>query len=251
MAAAQQQEEQPRGFRDGRVIYVGNDAVYGQGVRDRQPDGRPILDSSSVRQPVREPQQQFEGLTPEARYELDTYGVCVLKSVLSTAELDAARAAFDRLNRLSAVDLHGLDHLRSVIAEPAVEALACHPSLLPALVELHRGKPHLVSASPNHKPPVPVDRQAHGGAQLHGGAEFATLGKHGDQDVSVGAEAPGRLHIENCVVFPMLDTVHDGDGGLLIIPGSHKNEFPRPPELFGPCKKEEAPLLNCLICSSI
>ena len=226
--------QKPRGFRDGRVIYVGNDAVYGQGVRDPQPDGRPVPDSGSAAAAAG--RQQLEGLTPEARYELDTHGVCVLKSVLSAAELHAARAAFDRIVQLPPADLRGLDHLRSVITEPALEALACHPSLLPALVELHRGAPHLVSASLNHKPPCPMDRLAQNGAQLHGGAEFAKHGEYGVRDVSVGAESPGRLHIENCVVFPYLDTVHDGDGGLLIIPGSHNNEFPRPPELFGPCK---------------
>jgi hypothetical protein len=42
MAAAQLQ---PRGFRDGRVIYMGNDAVYGQDARDLQPDGRQVPDS--------------------------------------------------------------------------------------------------------------------------------------------------------------------------------------------------------------
>ena len=86
VAAAQQ----PRGFRDGRVIYMGNDAVYGQGVRDRQPDGRPVPDSQQARE------QQFEGLSPEARYELDTFGFLHLHGVLSPTELASARAAFDR-----------------------------------------------------------------------------------------------------------------------------------------------------------
>ena len=231
VAAAQQ----PRGFRDGRVIYMGNDAVYGQGVRDRQPDGRPVPDSQQARE------QQFEGLSPEARYELDTFGVCVLKSVLSAAELDAAREAFDRSKQkqLPAGDdvVHELDHLRSIVIDPALEALASHPGLLPALVELHRGEPRLVSASVNHKPARQVDGPPQGGAQLHGGAAFAERCEYGTQVTSAGAEAPGRLHIENCVVFPYLDSVLDGDGGLLIMPGSHKNEMTRPPELCGPCKR--------------
>jgi hypothetical protein len=46
-----------------------------------------------------------------------------------------------------------------------------------------------------------------------------------------------RLHIEDCVVFPYLDSVLDGDGGLLVMPGSHKSEFTRPSELCGPCKR--------------
>jgi hypothetical protein len=147
-----------------------------------------------------------------------------------------------------------LDHLRSIIAEPALEALACHPALLPALVELHRGEPHLVSASVNHKPPRLADQPPQNGAQLHGGTDFADRREHGVQDASVGTEAPGRLHIENCVVFPYLDTVLAGDGGLLVMPGSQKSEFPRPRELFGPCeshaKASPTPfaLLRCAAC---
>jgi hypothetical protein len=243
---AAQQQQQARGFRDGRVIYLANDAVFGQGVRDPQLDGRPVPDSSSPAQQ----QQQFEGLTPEARYELDTFGVCVLKSVLSASELDAARAAFDRVPAAMGGDL---DHLRSIIAEPALEALACHPALLPALVELHRGEPHLVSTSINHKPPRLADQPPQNGAQLHGGTDFADRREHGVQDASVGTEAPGRLHIENCVVFPYLDTVLEGDGGLLVMPGSQKSEFPRPRELFGPCESHTkfsnalcSPALRCV-----
>ena len=230
MAAA---AAQPRGFRDGRVIYLGNDAVYGQGARDPQPDGRPIPDSP----PAAAPQQAaFAGLSPEARYELDTHGITVLKSVLSASELEEARAAFDRMVQQPAAETHEYSHLKAIVAEPALEALACHPALLMALVELHRGEPHLVSASLNHKPPRPGNAPPQNGAQLHGGAEFANRREYG-QDASVGAEAPGRLHIENCVCFPYLDTVFEGDGGLLIMPGSQKNEFARPPELFGPCKR--------------
>ena len=222
----------PRGFRDGRVIYLGNDAVYGQGVRDPQPDGRPIPDSPPA---AATQQAAFAGLSPEARYELDTHGITVLKSVLSDSELEEARAAFDRMVQQPAAEPHEYSHLKAIVAEPALEALACHPALLMALVELHRGEPHLVSASLNHKPPRPDNAPPQNGAQLHGGAEFADRHEYG-QDVSVGAEAPGRLHIENCVCFPYLDTVFEGDGGLLIMPGSQKNEFVRPPELFGPCK---------------
>ena len=35
------------------------------------------------------------------------------------------------------------------------------------------------------------------------------------------------------MVFVYLDPVHDGDGGLCLLPGSHKSQFCRPRSLFG------------------
>ena len=42
----------------------------------------------------------------------------------------------------------------------------------------------------------------------------------------------GRIYCDDFVVFPYLDDVHPGDGGLLVVPGSHKSQFDRPPQLF-------------------
>ena len=45
------------------------------------------------------------------------------------------------------------------------------------------------------------------------------------------------------MVFPYLDDVHPGDGGLLVLPGSHKSQFDRPPQLFSQGRIEgEVPL---------
>ena len=41
------------------------------------------------------------------------------------------------------------------------------------------------------------------------------------------------------MVFPYLDDVLPGDGGLLVVPGSHKSEFDRPPQLFDQGRIEE------------
>ena len=35
------------------------------------------------------------------------------------------------------------------------------------------------------------------------------------------------------MVFPYFDDVFSGDGGLLVVPGSHKAEFERPSDAFG------------------
>ena len=41
-----------------------------------------------------------------------------------------------------------------------------------------------------------------------------------------------RIFCDDFVVFPYLDDVHPGDGGLLVVPGSHKSQFDRPRHLF-------------------
>jgi ectoine hydroxylase-related dioxygenase (phytanoyl-CoA dioxygenase family) len=42
----------------------------------------------------------------------------------------------------------------------------------------------------------------------------------------------GQIFCDNLVVFPYLTDVNPGDGGLIVLPGSHKAEFVRPPGMF-------------------
>ena len=41
-----------------------------------------------------------------------------------------------------------------------------------------------------------------------------------------------RIFCDDFVIFPYFDDVFPGDGGLLVVPGSHKAAFARPPSLF-------------------
>ena len=41
-----------------------------------------------------------------------------------------------------------------------------------------------------------------------------------------------RIYCDDSVVFPYLSDVNPGDGGLIVLPGSHKTAFDRPPHLF-------------------
>jgi hypothetical protein len=43
-----------------------------------------------------------------------------------------------------------------------------------------------------------------------------------------------ELRCTDFVFFPYLDDVGPGDGGLVVLPGSHKARYPRPAEMFGP-----------------
>ena len=43
----------------------------------------------------------------------------------------------------------------------------------------------------------------------------------------------GELRCNDMIIFIYLTEVQPGDGGLGVLPGSHKAEFMRPPALFG------------------
>ena len=47
------------------------------------------------------------------------------------------------------------------------------------------------------------------------------------------AREDGTIECDNFVVFPYFDDVGPEDGGLFVLPGSHKSALVRPSELFG------------------
>ena len=51
----------------------------------------------------------------------------------------------------------------------------------------------------------------------------------------------GQIYCDFFVVFFYLTNVMPGDGGLVVISGSHKIEFLRPPDLFVPDSAETEP----------
>ena len=64
------------------------------------------------------------------------------------------------------------------------------------------------------------------------------LGRSAKELYYVGKPATGRKlsekssKIDDFVIFPYFDDVFPGDGGLLVVPGSHKATFERPAGLF-------------------
>lgn len=158
----------------------------------------------------------FDGLSARERYEFDTFGFVHLPSVLSAAELAAAQSAADRPPPATA-PLPELGEF-SFAAEPELELLATHPAVLPVLLELCRGHPHLVSSSATPE----------GGQQLHSQRE-ADPGSHASYTFEVPA---GRCRCDSLVVIVYLETVDPGDDSLLVFPASHKSYFRRPPALF-------------------
>ena len=212
------------------------DTVKEKANNDDSPTSNELTNSSSPQGAV------FAGMSAAQRYELDTFGFLHLHGVLSPTELASARAAFDRTQHDSSL-LTPYGEL-PFAADADLEALASHPKILPVLLELCNEAPHLVSGGTLWTAPFTHagDLSQHqqqtrgkpqGSGQLHCQREYD---RH---HASFASEAPGRCRCDNLVVFPYLDTCEAGDGGLLLVPGSHKSQFCRPRTIFQPYGRHE------------
>ena len=167
-------------------------------------------------------------MNEEQRYLFDLYGFLHLKNVLTAVQLEAAAKAADRYidsaseERLPEFKVNGKGHAHGFAFDRALEQLAFLPALWPLVLELTNEKPMLASGT------LMVDKPG-----IHN--EAAPL--HCARD-DYGWESAryevrhGRIYCDDFVVFPYLENVHPGDGGLLVVPGSHKCNFERPRNLF-------------------
>ena len=172
-------------------------------------------------------------MTPEQRYFLDVTGYLYLKNVLSGEELKKAQEAVDRYINTPPEDLppgfindplglkefHRYHH--AFAFDKSLEALTRHPVTWPIITELTGGKPRLLRGN------LMVDSHK---------SSFHTL--HSTREGRSSAETPryycknGRIYCDLFVVFWYFTDVYPGDGGLLVVPGSHKSEFKRPGGAF-------------------
>jgi hypothetical protein len=168
-------------------------------------------------------------MTNEQRYLYDLQGYLHLKNVLSTEELRAAQQAAERYIKTPPEDLpdgFGIDGKRCLHGfafDKALERLCLHPSSWSIITELTNQRPRLGSGTllvnlPNDGTSEPL--------RLH-----CARDDFGWESVRYEVRS-GRIFCDDIVVFPYLSDVYSGDGGLLLVPGSHKSNFDRPPELF-------------------
>jgi hypothetical protein len=200
-------------------------------------------------------------MTQEQRYLLDLQGYLVVEGALSAEELGAAREAMDRYSGgvfrgepplpddwyEGCREEHARDgakrydgHLKWAWAfDRAIESLCVHPAIWPIILELTQGKPQLsgpgervgvaivddgeMTVADPHKPKANWHCNAEGHGDREGG---------GYDGARLEVREDGSLYCPNFVVFPYLDDVEPGDGGLFLIPGSHRGSFNRPRELF-------------------
>jgi hypothetical protein len=168
-------------------------------------------------------------MTPEQRYLFDTSGYLHLKNVLSTDEIKRAWEAAERYRTTPQEELpagfafagKGYDH--GFAFDKALEALTMHPAYWPIIKELSDDKPRFGRGTmliDTHDQPVNIT--------LH-----CARDDFGWQTTQFIAKN-GRIFCDNFVIFPYLTDVYPGDGGLIVVPGSHKSQFERPKDFFYP-----------------
>ena len=193
-------------------------------------------------------------MTEEQRYLFDLMGYLHLKGALSPQELKDAQDAANRYIHCPVDQLpHGFSIKGSRYGEvfdsqkpsknkeenaqhneyykgfrfvhgfafdKALERLAFHHSFWSIVREFTNDKPALVGGT------LKVDNPMEKAIFLHSTREdfgWPTT-RYEVRD--------GRIYCDDFIVFPYLSDVEPGDGGLLVVPGSHKSNFERPSHLF-------------------
>ena len=173
-------------------------------------------------------------MTPEQRYLLDTTGYLHIKNPLSPEELNRAQEAADQQINTPPEDLppgfydtptethHKFR--RAFAFDKALEHLTMHPAIWGIVKELTGNKPCLSRGY------LYVDTHKMDALWLHHGpGQLVAIGSNRDGINSPrGFGEPGTLYCDNINIFWYMNDVYPGDGGLLVVPGSHKSEFERP-----------------------
>ena len=167
-------------------------------------------------------------MTPEQRYLFDTSGYLHLRNVLSPEEVQKAWEATERYRTTPAEELPpgfefaGKGHKHGFAFDKALEALTMHPAYWSIIKELSGDKPRFARGT------MLIDTHEHPFNPLHCARD--DFGWQTTQFIPKN----GRIFCDNFVIFPYLTDVYPGDGGLIVVPGSHKSHFERPRDLFYP-----------------
>ena len=164
------------------------------------------------------------------RYLFDLNGYLHLKNVLSSKELEEAQ---DAVERCIQIPPDQLPHGWNFSFDKSLEALTMHPITWPIIKELSDNKPRLNRGS------LAVDTHEKGLiTRLHCAREG-----QGWQTRRY-AVRNSRIFCNDIVAFFYFTDVHPGDGGLVVVPDSHKSEFQRPKDLFFPDLEDLDPELH-------
>ena len=176
-------------------------------------------------------------MTPEQRYFFDLTGYLHLEGVLQGEELIKVQAAAQRYIDTppdEVPDGFKIDHerehfnwyLHAFAFDKELEALAFHPQTWPIIKEMLDEKPRLGGGN------MMVDSYGRPFHPLHSGHESTLTDElPGWRRYQIHN---GRISCNALVFFFYLTDVHPGDGGLMVLPGSHKANFERPQSLFYP-----------------
>jgi hypothetical protein len=167
-------------------------------------------------------------MTEEQRYLFDLNGYLHLRNVLSNEELSAAQEAAERYINTPEDELpEGFEikdkrHLHGFAFDKALERLTLHPTTWPIIKEITNGRPRLTSGTLQVNFPDKFDEPL----------RFHCARDDYGWDAIRYEVRNGRIFCDHTVFFPYLSDVNADDGGLLVIPGSHKSMFDRPRHLF-------------------
>lgn len=179
-------------------------------------------------------------MTEEELYLFDLNGYLVVEQVLTATEVDEANAAIDhhadsiniRLGDLSlsgeSTTLNGTTgrgDLGGMLGwdEPwrnVFRLMLSHPRIVPCLNQIVGPGFRM-----DHSPGLITMRKGAEGCTLHGSS-----GPHFDPN-QYYVYRDGQMHNGLTVVAWQLSDVEEGDGGLCLIPGSHKANFACPPPI--------------------
>ena len=195
-------------------------------------------------------------MTPEQRYLFDVTGYLHVEGAVTGDALEQAQEAADRYifcppderppgfqtrpREMKVEDLGNLPLIRyehGFAFDRALEAVTMHPALWPLVKECTANKPRLVSGTLSFQS---HDANREPVEQNPGGLHCARDGRYWLTRYQV---KDGRIFCNDLVCFFYLTDVEPGDGGLIVVPGSHKSEFDRPDGLLtsGPDRVDPAP----------
>lgn len=186
-------------------------------------------------------------MTPEQRYLFDMTGYLHIEGAVTGENLKDVQEAANqyiychpndrppgfgpRGEELSVEELGNRPLIRyqhGFAFDRCLEALATHPAIWPILKELTANMPRLVSGTLSYEQHNPDRQQVE---KNPAGLHCAREGRYWYTRYQV---KNGYIFCNDLVFFFYLTDVNPGDGGLIVIPGSHKSEFERPDELLKP-----------------
>ncbi|MDE0299031.1 MAG: phytanoyl-CoA dioxygenase family protein [Candidatus Poribacteria bacterium] len=171
-------------------------------------------------------------MTPLQRYLFDTTGYLHIKDVLASDELGNAQHAVRRFIDASTdkIPFGPGDFLPFLVFDKSLENLVLHPTIWPIITELTGGKPRMLTGS--H---LKITTHNDAPLRLHSLRE-PVMGKLGPRPEPYwqGGHTychEGKILCDYFNVFWYFTDVFPGDGGLVLVPGSHKSQLARPPEV--------------------
>eukprot|EP01043_Picozoa_sp_COSAG02_P010894 COSAG02_NODE_393_length_23190_cov_56.721926_12_plen_370_part_00 len=202
-------------------------------------------------------------MTPEQRYMLDSSGYLILRGALSSKQIEDARMACDSYVEAQENADAGRAQLppgfpgnggpdaigsRMIYANGfawcrCLERLLFHEATWPIVLELTGSQPLMNGGVTLY------DDFSRGNAHAMGGfmhCKRDAQKRNPDaldpdctdpagycEPVYCRAREDGTIESDNFVIFPYFDDVGPNDGGIFLLPGSHKSPLPRPETLFG------------------